>query len=226
MTYEISNRSVKCDSCEERLTDYNAYLKHVTHMHGQKTPSEETVVDWTLITDEDIITKQGGKYLVGSEAINWSPHFDKEAREFLETKYQKGVAHTLSMKKISEAKRFIKAQEGDTNRHYSDLIGKINDVFPKEPQESYTDLYPNTEQRFPQNVYPDEEWFSHQRNKAGITDTTLEKGYFDDPNAVIGSQTKRFSKGGDHGLEYPHNITEPVAKEKLSTSFYGESDSD
>ena len=218
MTYEISNRSVKCGSCEERLTDYNAYLKHVTHMHG-KSPSEETVVDWTLITDEDIITKQGGKYLVGSEAINWSPHFDKEAREFLETKYQKGVAHDLSMKKIREAKRFVKSQETDTNRHYSDLIGKINDVFPKEPQESYTDLYPNTEQRFPQNVYPDEEWFSHQRNKAGITDTTLEKGYFDDPNAVIGSQTKRFSKGGRH-------IDEPVAKEKLSTSFYGESDSD
>ena len=125
----------------------------------------------------------------------------------------------LSKKKIREAKRFVKSQEADTNRHYSDLIGKINDVFPKEPQKSYTSLYPNIEQRFPQNVYPDDEWFSHQRNKAGVTDTTLEKGYFDDPNAEIGSQTKRFSKGGNH-------IDEPVAKEKLSTSFYDESESD
>ena len=49
------------------------------------------------------------------------------------------------------------------------------------------------------------------------------KGYFDDPNEGIGSQTKRFSKGGDHGLEYPHNIIEPIAKEKIKTSFYSES---
>ena len=211
MTYEVSNRSVKCGNCEERLTDYNAYLKHITHMHG-KAPSEETVVDWTLITDEDTITKKGGKYLVGSETINWSPHFDKEAKEFLEEKYQK----ELSEKKIQQARKFLKTQEADTNRHYSDLIGKINDVFPKEPQESYTSLFPNEQQRYPQNNYPDKEWFSHQKNKADVTDVILTKGYFDDPNEEIGSQTKRFSKGGRH-------IDEPVAKEKISTSFYSES---
>ena len=212
MTYGVSNRSVKCGNCEERLTDYNAYLKHVTHMHGKKAPSEETVVDWTLITDEDTITKKGGKYLVGSETINWSPHFDKEAKEFLEEKYQK----ELSEKKIQQARKFLKTQEADTNRHYSDLIGKINDVFPKEPHKSYTRLFPNEQQRYPQNNYPDKEWFSHQKNKADVTDVILTKGYFDDPNEEIGSQTKRFSKGGRH-------IDEPVAKEKISTSFYSES---
>ena len=124
MTYGVSNRSVKCGNCEERLTDYNAYLKHITHMHGQKAPSEETVVDWTLITDEDIITKQGGKYLVGSESINWTPHFDKEAKEFLEDKYQKD----LSAKKIHDAQEFMKAQEAGTNQYYDTLLTKINDT--------------------------------------------------------------------------------------------------
>ena len=38
-----------------------------------------------------------------------------------------------------------------------------------------------------------------QKNKADVTDVILTKGYFDDPNEEIGSQTKRFSKGGSTG---------------------------
>ena len=228
MTYEISNRSVKCDSCEERLTDYNAYLKHVTHMHGQKAPSEESVVDWTLITDEDNITKQGGRYLVGSETINWSPHFDKEAKEFLEEKYQKD----LSAKKIHDAQKFMKAQEAGTNQYYDTLLTKINDtgnnsgiivkndiVWNKSKYNNssdYNKLHPNEAQRFPQNFLFDKPDSPSPFNALGID---VKTGYKDDPNAEIGSKTKRFSKGGNH-------IDEPVAKEKLSTSFYSESNSD
>ena len=63
---------------------------------------------------------------------------------------------------------------------------------------------------------PTAKWFSHQRDEAGVTDVGIQdQGYFDDPNAVMGSQTKRFSKGKYH-------IDEPVAKEQFSTSFYGE----
>lgn len=231
MTYKVSNRSVKCGSCEERLTDYNAYLKHVTHMHGQKAPSEETVVDWTLITDEDTITKQGGKYLVGSEAINWSPHFDMEAKEFLEEKYQ----NDLSSKKIHDAQKFMKAQEAGTDQYYDSLLTKISNtgansgIIVKNNKSKYNNssdynkLHPNEAQRFPQNFLFDKPDSPSSFNALG---TDVKVGYKDDPNAEIGSQTKRFSKGGDHGLEYPHNIGEPVAKEKFSTSFYTESDSD
>jgi len=223
MNYKVSNRSVKCGSCEERLTDYNAYLKHVTHMHG-KSPSEETVVDWTLITDEDTITKKGGKYLVGSEAINWSPHFDTEAKEFLEEKYQ----NDLSVKKIRDAQEFMKAQEAGTNQYYDSLLTKINDTASNSGiivknktkfkaynnSSDYNKLYPNEEQRFPQNFLFDKPDSPSPFNALG----KRWEGYQDDPNAEIGSKTKRFSKGGNH-------IDEPVAKEKFSTSFYTESDS-
>jgi len=223
MNYKVSNRSVKCGSCEERLTDYNAYLKHVTHMHGQKAPSEETVVDWTLITDEDIITKKGGKYLVGSEAINWSPHFDEEAKEFLEDKYQ----NDLSAKKIHDAQKFMKAQEAGTDQYYDSLLTKItntgansgiivkNNKSKYNNSSDYNKLHPNEAQRFPQNFLFDKPDSPSPFNALG----KRWEGYQDDPNAEIGSKTKRFSKGGNH-------IDEPVAKEKLSTSFYSESDSD
>ena len=69
MTYRTSSPTVKCEKCEERLTDFEAYENHMAHMHGS-SPSEESVVDWTLITDEDIITKDGNKYRVGGESIN------------------------------------------------------------------------------------------------------------------------------------------------------------
>ena len=211
MTYNTSSPTVKCEKCEEHLTDFEQYEKHMAHMHGLNT-SEESVVDWTLITDEDIITKDGNKYRVGGESINWSPNFDKEARIFLEEKYQKGKIEMLSKKKISEAKKFVKALETDTNQHYDNLINKIEG----KGEDSYKELFPNKEQKFPQNKMPTAKWFSHQRDEAGVTDVGIQdQGYFDDPNAVMGSQTKRFSKGKYH-------IDEPVAKEQFSTSFYGE----
>jgi len=211
MTYNTSSPTVKCEKCEEHLTDFEQYEKHMAHMHGLNT-LEESVVDWTLITDEDIITKDGNKYRVGGESINWSPNFDKEARIFLEEKYQKGKIEMLSKKKISEAKKFVKALESDTNQHYDNLINKIEG----KGEDSYKELFPNKEQKFPQNKMPTAKWFSHQRDEAGVTDVGIQdQGYFDDPNAVMGSQTKRFSKGKYH-------IDEPVAKEQFSTSFYGE----
>ena len=211
MTYNTSSPTVKCEKCEEHLTDFEQYEKHMAHMHGSNT-SEESVVDWTLITDEDIITKDGNKYRVGGESINWSPNFDKEARIFLEEKYQKGRIEMLSKKKISEAKKFVKALETDTNQHYDNLINKIEG----KGEDSYKELFPNKEQKFPQNKMPTAKWFSHQRDEAGVTDVGIQdQGYFDDPNAVMGLQTKRFSKGKYH-------IDEPVAKEQFSTSFYGE----
>ena len=211
MTYNTSSPTVKCEKCEEHLTDFEQYEKHMAHMHGSNT-SEESVVDWTLITDEDIITKDGNKYRVGGESINWSPNFDNEARAFLEEKYQKGKIEMLSKKKINEAKKFVKALEFDTNQHYDNLINKIEG----KGEDSYKELFPNKEQKFPQNKMPTAKWFSHQRDEAGVTDVGIQdQGYFDDPNAVMGLQTKRFSKGKYH-------IDEPVAKEQFSTSFYGE----
>ena len=210
MTYRTSSPTVKCEKCEERLTDFEAYENHMAHMHGS-SPSEESVVDWTLITDEDIITKDGNKYRVGGESINWSPNFDKEAREFLESKYQKDKIEILSKKKIGEAKRFVKALEFDTNKHYDNLIDKIEG----KGEDSYNELFPNEKQVFPQNKMPSKKWFSHQKDEAGVTDVIEDQGYFDDPNAVMGSQTKRFSKGKYH-------IDDPVAKEQFSTSFYGD----
>lgn len=210
MTYRTSSPTVKCEKCEERLTDFEAYENHMAHMHGS-SPSEESVVDWTLITDEDIITKDGNKYRVGGESINWSPNFDKEAREFLESKYQKDKIDILSKKKISEAKKFVKALEFDTNKHYDNLIDKIEG----KGEDSYNELFPNEKQVFPQNKMPSKKWFSHQKDEAGVTDVIEDQGYFDDPNAVMGSQTKKFSKGKYH-------IDDPVAKEQFSTSFYGD----
>ena len=205
MTYNTSSPTVKCEKCEEHLTDFEQYEKHMAHMHGSNT-SEESVVDWTLITDEDIITKDGNKYRVGGESINWSPNFDNEARAFLEEKYQKGKIEMLSKKKINEAKKFVKALEFDTNQHYDNLINKIEG----KGEDSYKELFPNKEQKFPQNKMPTAKWFSHQRDEAGVTDVGIQdQGYFDDPNAVMGLQTKRFSKGKYH-------IDEPVAKEQFS----------
>ena len=188
MTYKTSSPTVKCEKCEERLTDFEAYENHMAHMHGS-SPSEESVVDWTLITDEDIITKDGNKYRVGGESINWAPNFDKEAREFLESKYQKDKIDILSKKKISEAKKFVKALEFDTNKHYDNLIDKIEG----KGEDSYNELFPNEKQVFPQNKMPSKKWFSHQKDEAGVTDVIEDQGYFDDPNAVMGSQTKKFS---------------------------------
>lgn len=210
MNYKTSSPTVKCEKCEERLTDFEAYENHMAHMHGS-SPSEESVVDWTLITDEDIITKDGNKYRVGGESINWSPNFDKEARIFLEEKYQKGKIDMLSKKKINEAKKFVKALEFDTNKHYDNLINKIEG----KGEDSYNELFPNEKQVFPQNKMPSKKWFSHQKNQADVTDVIQDQGYFDDPNEVMGSQTKKFSKGKYH-------IDEPVAKEQFSTSFYGD----
>ena len=210
MSYKTSSPTVKCEKCEERLTDFEAYENHMAHMHGS-SPSEESVVDWTLITDEDIITKDGNKYRVGGESINWSPNFDKEARIFLEEKYQKGKIDMLSKKKINEAKKFVKALEFDTNKHYDNLINKIEG----KGEDSYNELFPNEKQVFPQNKMPSKKWFSHQKNQADVTDVIQDQGYFDDPNEVMGSQTKKFSKGKYH-------IDEPVAKEQFSTSFYGD----
>lgn len=210
MNYKTSSPTVKCEKCEEHLTDFEQYEKHMAHMHGLNT-SEESVVDWTLITDEDIITKDGNKYRVGGESINWSPNFDKEARIFLEEKYQKGKIDMLSKKKINEAKKFVKALEFDTNKHYDNLINKIEG----KGEDSYNELFPNEKQVFPQNKMPSKKWFSHQKNQADVTDVIQDQGYFDDPNEVMGSQTKKFSKGKYH-------IDEPVAKEQFSTSFYGD----
>ena len=153
MNYKTSSPTVKCEKCEERLTDFEAYENHMAHMHGS-SPSEESVVDWTLITDEDIITKDGNKYRVGGESINWSPNFDKEARIFLEEKYQKGKIDMLSKKKINEAKKFVKALEFDTNKHYDNLINKIE----CKGEDSYNELFPNEKQVFPQNKMPSKKW--------------------------------------------------------------------
>ena len=215
MTYRTSSPTVKCEKCEERLTDFEAYENHMAHMHGS-SPSEESVVDWTLITDEDIITKDGNKYRVGGESINWSPNFDKEAREFLESKYKKDKIEILSKKKIGEAKKFVKALEFDTKQHYDKLLSKING------DSEYNKLYPNAQQRFPQNFEIGGKPFSQQRDQTSfqkindweIKDHGIEDSV-DDPNAVMGSQTKKFSKGKYH-------IDEPVAKEQFSTSFYGD----
>ena len=215
MTYRTDSPTVKCEKCEERLTDFEAYENHMAHMHGS-SPSEESVVDWTLITDEDIITKDGNKYRVGGESINWSPNFDKEAREFLESKYQKDKIEILSKKKIGEAKKFVKALEFDTKQHYDKLLSKING------DSEYNKLYPNAQQRFPQNFEIGGKPFSQQRDQTSfqkindwdIKDHGIEDSV-DDPNAVMGSQTKKFSKGKYH-------IDEPVAKEQFSTSFYGD----